>query len=209
MLLFIGVPVAPDGKEMDHSDTSPITGLAGLGSLLPGVGVAGIYTPSPTANGHRVTVQVDVEEEEEETSGNRGNQEPPTFRITSADSSDFSASGGVVDRPIICIQTESESEGSPLFSRPNPNERRAKELAGASLPPLLSQQQQEQQDSLSSRRSGDSRGVKYGAIPVGIQNDSGSRSPSPTQRSKPLRKTISGMYVSVQKYVIFVLVCVM
>lgn len=198
---MLGVPSPPEGEEMDHSKTttSGSSGLSTLGALLPGMGVAGTYEHASTGSG-QASIQADVEEdgEKEEEEGDRtedrgesgGSSEPRLFRITSVGSSEFSISGPPVNRPIIHIQGESDSEGSPLFPRMSATEkRRQRELAGASLPPLLTQQK----DSPSKHRRGTSNETPagYGAIPVNLQADSGSRSPSPQGRRK-LRKTISG-----------------
>lgn len=190
---------------MDHSEgtSSGRSRLGGLGALLPGAGLAGSYTPTPITNTAQISVQAEEDEEEEkeeeekEKEGRKDSDpEPRLFRISSIGSSEFSASGPPVSRPVIHIQEESEAQGSPLFPRMDAAEkRRAQELAGASLPPFLPPPgQQQDSPTTATRRLGSSveppRG--YGAIPVGIQTESGSRSPSP-QRHNKMRKTISGM----------------
>lgn len=192
---------------MSDSNIEPIGGLTVdglkvLGALLPGVGLA--RTPV-IANGH-VNLQKEdeendhkTEEDEEEVDTSEGLEDPRVkFRITGVGGSESSSSGHV-DTPIIRIQDEdADSEGSPLFLSKNSvkERRRQKELAGASLPPLLPQGNSLGSSSLSQQMRGTSAGPfqgdgKYGSFAVTIQDDSNrSRSPSPTR--KTLRKTISG-----------------
>lgn len=181
---------------MDHSDATSTSktngGLAALGALLPGTGLAGSYTQQ--ANG-QVSIQADSSDtgnNEKVEAEDAESEEQRMFRIASIGSSEMSSSG-VVSRPIIRIHGESESEGSPLFPRMNATEkRRAKELSGASLPPLMAQVGQGHDSLHQHMGSSVEPRQGYGAITVSIQKDSGSRSPSPTRRRKPLRKTISG-----------------
>lgn len=180
-------------SEGTTSGTTRTGGLSGLSALLPGTGIAGSYRESPTMNG-QISVQASEEETRERDEGEKeereSGSEPKLFRISSVGSSEFSTSGPPVNKPIIHIQGESDGEGSPLFPRVSTAEkRRARELAGASLPPLLAPQGGSDSPRLGSSVE-PSRG--YGAIPVGIQTESGSRSPSP-QRGR-MRKTISGKY---------------
>ena len=190
---------------MDHSTTpmrsSHTGGLASYGALLPGVGIAGTYT---TANGH-ASIQSAGEKEGEGEEGRAGDSsnandkesssEPRLFRIESVGNSELSTSvGPVVNKPIIRIQSDSDSssvEGSPLFPRMNPTEKqRQQELAQASLPPLL-RQTPAGQDSPLQQRMGSSVG-NYGAIPVSVQAEADT--PSPSRRRK-MRKTISGEFL--------------
>ena len=170
---------------MDHSNTSRTGGLGTLGSLLPGVGITGSYT------------HTDVKEKEERTEEEEDSSSEPRFRISSVGSSEYSTSG-VVSKPVIRIQDEpeGEGEGSPLFPRMNTEERRRqKELAGASMPPLLNPAEGKGDSPLYQRRgaSVEPHAKTYGAISVNIQGESGSRSPSPSREPKKLRKTISGI----------------
>lgn len=188
---------------MGHSDQS--SGLGGLGSLLPGVGLPGGYTQQQNlpGNGH-ISIQADMERGEND-SDESDNPYPDTSNGGVTSTTTTSGAGSTQRperaRPVILIQSESDqSEGSPLFPRQSAAEkRRQKELSGASLPPLLVQDEQQVLDSPSDRRrnrgasSGPHR-LGYGTIPVAIQNDSGSRSPSPVRGS--MRKTISGKGLS-------------
>ena len=210
--------MTPEGEEMGHSEgtssgKSRSGGLGGLGALLPGTGITGSYRQSPVMNG-RISVQADRDSEDEEKKRegdieapeserhdegrDRESDQPRLFRITSVGSSEFSHSGPPVNRPVIHIQTEEEGESSPLFPRMNAGQRqRAQELAGASLPPFLPPPGKGK-DSPRLGSSAEPRGygaISGGEIPVGIQTESGSRSPSRSpspQRGSKLRKTISG-----------------
>ncbi len=205
---------------MDDSSTMEPSrsGLAGLGSLLPGVGLAS-QPPPPLANGHvghrgrgnsgsgLRGKDDDEEEEEEELDTTKLDNDPQArFRIGDIGASD--SSGVHSETPIIRIQKEDGSEHSPLFSSKKRVEerRRQKELEGASMPPL--EAPQSLLAGAGSRSRGSSTGQKhkaaaggvggeggasggYGTFGVTVQDDTDrSRSPSPSRKS--LRKTISG-----------------
>ena len=180
-----------------------LSGLAGLGSLLPGVGMASTQAP-PLANGHvnarpyaRLENRNTSEEEEEEVDTTKiGNDPRAMFRINNVGSSE--SSGGHSERPIIRVQGEDgANEGSPLFSSRKETEdrrRRKRELADSSMPPIEPPQSLLVATAGNSRDMGSSRGHEeggYGTFGVTIQEDSDrSRSPSPSRRR--IRKTISG-----------------
>ncbi len=191
---------------MNHSNgtssSSKPGGQASYGTLLPGVGITGSYSQTPSTNGHlEIQAGGEGEGEGEGTTGDASksednketDSEPKFFRIASVGNSELSTSvGPVVNKPIIRIQGDSDSgstEGSPLFPRMNAEQRRReKELAQASLPPLM---HQAGQDSPQQQRMGTSvgGGDGYGAIPISLQTNSDT--PSPSRRRK-MRKTISG-----------------
>jgi len=214
-LVLLGVPTLPEGKEMDDNSTiegtstsennKGLSGLAGLGALLPGVGMAASQAP-PLANGHlntnvRLDNQNNSDEEEEVDTTRLENDPRAIFRISNVGGSE--SSGGHSDRPIIRVQGEDGvGEGSPFFptKRNVEDRRRKRELADSSLPPIEPPQSLLVAAAGNSRARGSFRGSEegvgkaqgeYETFGVTIQEDSNrSRSPSPSRRR--MRKTISG-----------------
>lgn len=211
-----------DNSTIDPSHTSG-SGLAALGALLPGVGIAS-QPPPMMANGQvtsrgqnlnrdqlndkkvKEAYGSEEEEEEEEVDTTKIQDDPRAiFRISDIGSSE--SSSGHAGRPIIRIQDEDGTgEGSPLFSSKKHVEerRRQKELAGTSMPPFEPHKSLLAADG--SRSRGTSAGPGYGTFGVTIQDESErSRSPSPTR--KPIRKTISGECLFSRLFVYSFIVC--
>ena len=203
--------MVPDGREMDDSkvikSTPPSGGLRSLGTHLPGASLSRSQTPV-VPNGHLNQIN---EETEVRNYGatNKDVNVPRSFRIGSMGSSEYSSSVRV-DKPVICIQDEdddNDGEGYPLYlSKSSIKDiKRLNELAGMSLPSVLSHETSQNPTSTQVPRGASVDPGRYGSIAVSVQEDP---CPSPTQL--PIRKTISGelMYSQWCEYAVHVWILV-
>ena len=184
-----------------------------LSSSVADEGLRGLFTrlPLPGVNGHpggSLSIQNSDEEErksllsdqgteheeahrtakELEAEKERESEEARMFRIQSIGSSEMSASV-TVPHPVIKVTVDEEEDEKEREL----SQKREKELAGVTFPPVLHQPAALDIPS-DRRRRGGSAGPypAYGAMDGSINTKQRSPSPSPTPGRRRMRKTISG-----------------